>query len=125
SPSSRPQLNDFETEELPMDPQEMIDTAATLNKRLERLAELRAKKEKDGLSRRDKAEIEKIRAEAQQLNKRLELDPRAFQPGTRSSRNEIAGDTLTREQRVADWLRERGEYRCGGCDRDESANHSL
>src|SRR5207249_923061 len=92
-----------------------------------RLGELVRKDEDGKLSRREAAELATVRKEMQELSRELrQPDGRQFQAGTRSSREEIAGDTLTREQRVSDWLRERGDYRSSSSlGADDRANLSL
>jgi HK97 family phage major capsid protein len=110
-----------------MDPAKMLELASELSRKFERLAEIRAKAtdENRDLSRREAAEVMKIKQEAVGIREQIDVDPRALQPGARTSGHEVAGDTLTREQRVADWLRGRGDYRGGGFDHGERENLSL
>jgi HK97 family phage major capsid protein len=112
-----------------MDPAKMLELASELSKKFERLADLRTKAKAEGrdLSRRERAEVEAIKKEAEQLRERMpQVDPRALQWNARTTRGETdKADTLTREQRVTDWLRERGDYRGGGFDRNEGENLSL
>lgn len=102
----------------------MLDLSRDVAAKLERVAEIRqkAKTEKRDLSRREQAELDRIRTETENLQRQLpKFDPRSAQPGAHNAAAEITGDTLTREQRVSDWLRENGHYRgssnLGGDDR--------
>ncbi len=112
-----------------MDVETMLELTREVSSKMERLAELKAKAKAEGrdLSRREAAEVAKIKEDARELRERLpKFDPRAAQPGASTSREEGAGDTLTPEQRVSDWLRERSDYRsAGGFGRDDREQLSV
>jgi HK97 family phage major capsid protein len=95
-----------------MDTDKMLDLRRALYDRLGRVVELEGISQKRSLSRRELAEVAQIKREAEQLRAQLppEFDPRAAMPGKRES-DKVAGDTLTPEQRVADWQRQRGDLR--------------
>src|SRR5436305_7102533 len=96
-----------------MDPDTMLQLASELSSKFERLAAIRAKakEEKRDLSRRESAEVERIRKEAEQLRERLpELDPRALQWNGRAAAREGDGrepDLLRPEESFAERVRER------------------
>jgi HK97 family phage major capsid protein len=93
-------------------PERMVEISREVATKTARLGELVRKDEDGKLSRREAAELSTVRAELKSLGEQLpQTDPRALQPGARSSGDDVAGDTLTREQRVSDWLREHGDYR--------------
>lgn len=94
-----------------MKPEKVVEIAQMVSTKTARLAELVAKDEKQGLSRREAAEFDKVADEVKELRKQLSHDPRQFQPGNRSGGDDASGATLTPEQRVSDWVRENGEYR--------------
>jgi HK97 family phage major capsid protein len=115
-----------------MKPEQMLELSGTIARKFERLAEIEAKASKEGrdLSRRERAEIEAIQREAQEIRQKIDVDPRRFQwNGRTAPRGDESDspDTLTREQRVADWLRERGEYRSslGGLNEDDREHLSV
>lgn len=115
-----------------MTPEKMLEIAGAVSSRFERLAEIRVKAKEEGrdLSRREAAEVAKIQKEAQQLREQIDVDPRALQwNGRTATRGDADGNanTLTREQRVADWLRDRGDYRngLGGLNDDGREHLSL
>jgi HK97 family phage major capsid protein len=106
--------HDFRYGAKSMTPEKMVELSGSIATKMARLGELVRKEEDGKLSRREAAELTTVRGELQELRRELQQpDPRQFQPGARSSRvdHELAGDTLTPEQRISDWLRERGDYR--------------
>jgi HK97 family phage major capsid protein len=108
-----------------MTPEKMIELSRSIATRTERLGELVRKDEDGKLSRREAAELTTVRNEIKELGRELPQG-RQLQPGARSGGDEVAGDTLTREQRVSDWLREHGDYRSSsGLGADDRANLSV
>ncbi len=103
-----------------MDPETMIALSDAVSKKSKRVAELMAIKAERSLSRRERAEMTTIA---------VDVDPRALQWNARiATRGDKDGNTtLTREQGVADWLRERGEYRSGlgGLSEDDREHLSI
>ena len=112
-----------------MDPETMIALSDAVSKKSKRVAELMAIKAERSLSRRERAEMTTIAAEIEELRKQVDVDPRALQWNARiATRGDKDGNTtLTREQGVADWLRERGEYRSGlgGLSEDDREHLSI
>jgi HK97 family phage major capsid protein len=107
---------------------DMLEATLQMTAKVERSLEIKdlAKSEGRELSRREQAEIDRVRREAKEISDRLpKFDPRSVQPGARNggAGDAIEGDTLTREQRVSDWLREHGDYRSssglGAGDREQ------
>lgn len=107
----------------------MLDRTREVSAKMERALELKQKAKAEGRepSRREQAEIDRVRREAKEISDRLpNFDPRSVQPNARSGGAEIAGDTLTREQRVSDWLREHSDYRgATGLGRDDHEQLSV
>jgi HK97 family phage major capsid protein len=99
--------------------EDLLNLSGELLTKQKRLLEIRelAKGESRDLSRRESAEIETIRDDVEKLRSKLpEFNPRLTQHGERYVDVREQTDTLKPEERVADWLRERGHVRSAGFD---------
>jgi HK97 family phage major capsid protein len=98
-----------------MDPAQMIELTRDVSAKLERLAEIRqkAKNENRDLSRREAAEIDRIKKETEELQSQLpKYDGRMFQPGARTNSASDDEPRLLRSgESFAEHVRERrGAY---------------
>ena len=106
-----------------MDVQNLIQATGDLHKKWTRMAEItdKARAENRDLSRRETAELETIKRGVDELRARLpQVDGRLTQHGARTEAHDEPSDSLRPEQRVSDWLHERGHIRSGGYDEPAS-----
>jgi HK97 family phage major capsid protein len=107
-----------------MTPEELVAAGKELRSAWERLSEIhnRAKTEGRNLSRREVAEVRELRDRADAINAKLprNVGPRAQAPAYPTGGDvDNTSDRLKPEERVSDWLRERGLVGTGGYDAPE------
>jgi HK97 family phage major capsid protein len=101
-----------------MDTEQLLAAKRELLHKAQRMGEIvgRAKAENRSLSRRERAEIDTIHAETEALRRRLkpyEFDPRRAQGDISPAHDRERSDVLAPEERVSDWLRDRGRLPAG------------
>jgi hypothetical protein len=102
--------------------EELARLGSELMAKTARVRELQdtARREQRDLSRRETAELTTIRREAEEIRAKLpSFDPRQAQGTARGGEVSEQPDRLKPEERVVDWLAERGQLPVRGFDNPE------